>query len=168
VNDTAQSRLMFDETKALIDAISRIADKCVKGQPNAEDPLDRLKELLKVLQGVKGDGTDNESSQGAIQDAFVKNVIRVGRSTQIQDFFGERMRTPVRGVVDQLREAAYLARSRCDLQREALVNKLSRAYQKPDFCIRRDAVGPDRDTLLRLELSWDEYWYHGKTDPEPS
>jgi hypothetical protein len=48
------------------------------------------------------------------------------------------------------------------VQREALLNKLSRAFQKPDFCVRRDALGPDRDRLLPITLSWDEDWYSGK------
>jgi len=64
--------------------------------------------------------------------------------------------------LDPIRQAVELARSYCDAQRDALLNKLSRVYQKPDFCIRRDAVGPERDTLLPITLSWDENWYYGK------
>jgi hypothetical protein len=62
---------------------------------------------------------------------------------------------------DDLRQIVALARAYCDAQRNALLNKLSRAYQKPDFCVRRDAVGPYADTLLPLSFSWDSEWYYG-------
>ena len=62
---------------------------------------------------------------------------------------------------DDLRQIVALARAYCDAQRNALLNKLSRAYQKPDFCVRRDAVGPYADTLLPLSFSWDAEWYYG-------
>jgi hypothetical protein len=58
-------------------------------------------------------------------------------------------------------EAVGLARTHCGAQREALLNKLSRAYQKPEFCVRRDSVGPEADTLLARALAWDEDWYYG-------
>jgi hypothetical protein len=64
--------------------------------------------------------------------------------------------------VQEFREAVALARRYCNVQREALLNRLSRAFQKPDFCIRRDALGPDRNRLLPITLSWDEEWYTGK------
>ena len=64
--------------------------------------------------------------------------------------------------VQEFREAVALARRYCNVQREALLNKLSRAFQKPDFCIRRDALGPERNRLLPITLSWDEEWYTGK------
>ena len=60
-----------------------------------------------------------------------------------------------------------LARKFCGAQREALLNKLSRAYQKPDFCISRDSVGAGRDNLLPLSLSWDKEWYYGHEEPKP-
>jgi hypothetical protein len=73
--------------------------------------------------------------------------------------------------VEQLCAAAELARKCANVQREALLNKLSRVYQKPDFCIRRDSVGRTRDRLLPPTLSWDEDWYYGgdiRLDPRPS
>jgi hypothetical protein len=63
--------------------------------------------------------------------------------------------------IDQFAQAVEQARTYCDAQYEALLNKLSRAYQKPDFCIRRDTV-PDPNQLLPLSLSWDCDWYYGK------
>jgi hypothetical protein len=56
-----------------------------------------------------------------------------------------------------------LSRGFCDAQNQAFLNKLSRAYQKPDFCIRRDAVGTACDRLLPTSLSWDAEWYYGRT-----
>ena len=60
-----------------------------------------------------------------------------------------------------LRQAVVAARKYCSAQDEALLNTLSRAWQKPDFCIRRDAVGPERDRLLTATGSWDDEWYFG-------
>lgn len=64
-------------------------------------------------------------------------------------------------AADLLRQAVALARQLNDAQREATLNMVSRAWQKPDFCIRRDAVGPESDRLLTSMLSWDPEWYHG-------
>ncbi|HEY2380944.1 MAG TPA: hypothetical protein VGK48_07140 [Terriglobia bacterium] len=58
--------------------------------------------------------------------------------------------------------ALELARKRCDAQRPALLEKLTRAYQKPDFCIRRDSLGASRDELLSTAASWDDDWYYGQ------
>jgi hypothetical protein len=66
------------------------------------------------------------------------------------------------------REGVKLARQRCEMQRHALLNQLSRLWQKPDFVVRRDAAGPEKDRLFSLAQSWDEDWYAGPelTDPE--
>jgi hypothetical protein len=63
---------------------------------------------------------------------------------------------------EQFRHMVELARTLCDAQKEAFLNKISRAYQKPDFCIRRDSVGSRANELLPLSLSWDENWYYGR------
>jgi hypothetical protein len=62
---------------------------------------------------------------------------------------------------EQFRQMVELARRYCEAQTQALLNKLSRAYQKPDFCIRRDSVGSECDRLLPLSLSWDDNWFYG-------
>ena len=70
----------------------------------------------------------------------------------------------------QFQQLVDLARRYCDAQTQAFLNKLSRAYQKPDFCIRRDSV-PDCTDLLPSSLSWDADWYYGQQPqrpPEPS
>jgi len=62
----------------------------------------------------------------------------------------------------ELGEMVNLARRYSDGQYAALLNKLSRAFQKPDFCLRRDAFGDDADRLLPRTLSWDGDWYYGQ------
>lgn len=62
---------------------------------------------------------------------------------------------------EPLREMVRLARARCDLQRSALVNRLARADQKPDFVVWRRSVGTEADRIFPLAQSWDEYWYAG-------
>ncbi len=59
------------------------------------------------------------------------------------------------------REAVSLARARCVQQREALFNRLSKSYQKPDYCIARDSCGDDADRLFPLAESWSRDWYAG-------
>lgn len=61
----------------------------------------------------------------------------------------------------QFQQLVDLARRYCEAQGDAFLNKLSRAYQKPDFCIRRDTV-PDCTDLLPYSLSWDADWYYGE------
>ena len=68
----------------------------------------------------------------------------------------------VKAATKPLREAVSMARKLASSQREAMLNTLSRAWQKPDFCIRRDAVSSERDRLLTTMGSWDEDWYFGK------
>ncbi len=52
-----------------------------------------------------------------------------------------------------------LARRHCNAQREATINALARAFQKPDYCIRRDSAGEEKDHYLPLAFAWDEDWY---------
>lgn len=64
-------------------------------------------------------------------------------------------------VWPMLREAVTLARARCDLQRDALLSQLSKAWQKPEFCVRRDAAGPEVERLFPRAESFDAEWYVG-------
>jgi hypothetical protein len=69
----------------------------------------------------------------------------------------------------QFQRLVDLARGFCNAQTQAFLNKLSRAFQKPDFCIRRDSVGDDCNQFLPLSLSWNEDWYYGKeVGPTPA
>ncbi|MEO5818044.1 MAG: hypothetical protein ABIT20_22435 [Gemmatimonadaceae bacterium] len=63
-----------------------------------------------------------------------------------------------------LRESVTLARARCDLQRDALLSQLSKAWQKPDFCVRRDSAGPEAERLFPRAESWDASWYVGAVE----
>ncbi len=68
----------------------------------------------------------------------------------------------VLAAAEPLREAVAMARKLCEAQRQDLFDTLSRAWQKPDFCIRRDAVGSERERLLIAIGSWDADWYYGR------
>lgn len=68
-----------------------------------------------------------------------------------------------RAHTTEFNEMIRLARNKCQVQYAALVNKISRAYQKPDFCLRRDMFNADdRERLLPGALSWDPDWYYGE------
>lgn len=47
----------------------------------------------------------------------------------------------------------------------ATLDKLAKACQKPDVCVRRDIAGADSDRLFPRELSWAEQWYVGWREP---
>ncbi|HLY16921.1 MAG TPA: hypothetical protein VKR61_06835 [Bryobacteraceae bacterium] len=129
----------------LIQVMQEIADQGVQGEPSPHNNLDtlalaqeyRLKELLDTLRAELAD----EFKPGDAP-AVKLEAARAHSSEEGQ-------------MVD-------LARQKCEVQYEALINKLSRAYQKPDFCLRRDAFqAQDRDRLLPLPLAWDPDWYYG-------
>ena len=65
-------------------------------------------------------------------------------------------------------EAIKLCRDRSALQRQALLNRLSKGWQKPDFVIRRDSAGPDRERLFPRAESWDDQWYAGPPIKAPA
>ena len=126
---------------ALLQALRQISELRVVGEPSANNNLDmqvlgyriKLQELL---------GHPPLSSLAQSQSP----------PTQAQ----------LLAVADTLREAVVLARRYANAQSEALLNTLARAWQKPDFCIRRDAVGDLKDRLLTVTGSWDADWYYGK------
>src|SRR5215472_15574359 len=125
--------------KSLRQDLENISKLRIQGEPSESNNLDthvyaakqRLVEMLVLFPAPPSEAKDEEVSAWALHN------------------------------INQVQELAALARIYCDAQYEALLNKLSRAYQKPDFCIRRDAV-PGADQLLPLSLSWDKDWYYGK------
>jgi hypothetical protein len=139
--------------------VESIRSNDVLGRPSKEDDAQvrgewtRLNELLAEIQLVVG----------AQPTEPLRQVLKKGQSTQVDQFLRETIAGQRGLLIDKLREAVFLAGRYCDVQHAALINKLSRAYQKPDYCIRRDAVGPWCDELLPLTLSWDAEWYHGPT-----
>ncbi|MBK8249811.1 MAG: hypothetical protein IPK85_20830 [Gemmatimonadetes bacterium] len=62
---------------------------------------------------------------------------------------------------EPLREMVRLARERGELQRSALINRLARTAQKPDYVVPRVSVGTEADRLFPMAQSWDEWWYAG-------
>jgi len=123
-----------------MDSLQNIHDLHIAGEPSETNNLDtvvlatnlRLGELLAILRGLLVPG-----------DPPGANMQRV------------------MGAGELYRQAVDLARQYCNAQQQALLNKLSRAYQKPDYCIRRDAVGSGKDRLLPLAYSWNNDWYYG-------
>jgi len=138
---------LCNEVIALLVSLKNITSLEVLGEPSPHNNLDTQ---------VLGDFVRlDELLRGPLAD--VNNMLVLLSAQSPEDLLamtGEH--------VEEFREAVALARKYCNVQREALLNKLSRAFQKPDFCVRRDALGPDRDRLLPITLSWDEDWYSGK------
>jgi hypothetical protein len=133
---------LWNDSEALFDAMREIQNLFVEGEPSPHHNLNvpalanelRLKELLDTLQTEMPPKDLPPSEKLAIGSAHSAEV----------------------------GQAVDLARKKCDVQYQALLNKLSRAYQKPDFCLRRDAFAEqDRDRLLPQSLSWDANWYYG-------
>jgi hypothetical protein len=123
------------------DSLTKIHGLKIEGEPSERNTLDsqvradkvRLGELLQVLDRVLVDS-----------GSVAANVARAKAYGEI------------------FREALDLARKFCDAQQRALMNKLSRGYQRPDFCVRRDSLGKDCDKWLPMPFSWDENWYYGR------
>ena len=126
--------------EGLLEVLGRITKLQVVGEPSADNNLnvqvqgyrERLRELL-----------DRPPLKGLRLQAAGLNAAAIG------------------AAAEPLRQAVVAARKYCGAQDEALLNTLSRAWQKPDFCIRRDSVGPERDRLLTVTGSWDDEWYYG-------
>ncbi|MBL0171173.1 MAG: hypothetical protein IPP90_10655 [Gemmatimonadaceae bacterium] len=108
-----------------------------------------LEELLKRLQAMDANipataASESPDSPGETADKRM-----------------QRLRDETVARRDTLRELVRLSRERCDMQREALFNELSRAAQKPDHVVWRGATGTERDRMFPLAQSWDESWYVG-------
>jgi hypothetical protein len=138
-------------TEALLLVLTQISETKVIGTPSRDEnprvlaDLNRLRALLRVLNQTAKDNLGDELTRG--------------RSTKIEELFAGQPSEQV-WLIDVVREAVQLADGYCAVQRDALFNKLSKAYQKPDFCVRRDSVGPAaRDKYFPRSESWDEDWY---------
>jgi len=134
------------EGEALMASLRNIAGLGVVGEPSPHNNLDtvalaeesRLRDMLKTLQAEFADEMGKDERPEA--------TLEKARAHSTEES-----------------QMVNLARDKCQVQFEALINKLSRAYQKPDFCLRRDAFNAaDRDRLLPLALSWDPDWYYGQ------
>jgi len=153
-------------------------DKPDQQYANADEKLQRwLKELV-------AKGTELFNSVNAIKGAPIEGAAPADqgldtvlsaellRLNDVVDRLSEELRPRVGGPAADLLAAAMrhttelgemvdLARRYSEGQYEVLLNKMSRAFQKPDFCLRRDAFGGNADRLLPLSLSWDNDWYFG-------
>ncbi len=136
----------IDEGMGLLHLVGEILKKPIQGAPTSGASPDRqaaaqemrLKRLLSWLRRELGD----------------EKVPREDARTRLEK---------VRAHADEIAEIIVLARNKRQLQLAALLNKLSKASQKPDFCIRRDAFQEvNRESLLPIEQSWDEHWYYGQ------
>ena len=134
--------------QCLIQSIGSICNAQMVGDPA---PLKNLEPPADLNNQVQGDyfrlRTDCHSLFKTFGDRdHPSDGVRTG-DLAIRDYWA------------QIKSAVQLARTICDVQREALLNKLARTYQKPDFCVKRDSVGPDGGSLLPASLSWDEDWF---------
>jgi len=136
------------EVIALVASLEVITGLKVDGEPSPDNNLDTqvLADFIRLKELVNGPLTAVAANELLLLSSQSWDDLLAMTGDHVQEF----------------REAVALARRYCNVQREALLNKLSRAFQKPDFCIRRDALGPDRNRLLPITLSWDEEWYTGK------
>jgi hypothetical protein len=135
---------LADVGQHLLRVLNEISDLRIQGEPSATNNLDaRVRANQARLQNMLA-----ELGAGRMREIAVQHP-------------GEWM-VWAKQHTEEFRHMVELARSLCAAQKEAFLNKLSRAYQKPDFCIRRDSVGSRSDELLPLSLSWDKDWYYGR------
>jgi hypothetical protein len=132
--------------------------------------------LIRTLRSISVQTIEGEPSERNNLDACVRadqkrlqDLLRAVPHESTPDTILPRASDPPEATlqwamqhIDEFRNLVTLAQGFCDVQTDALLNKLSRAYQKPDFCIRRDSVGSYSDQLLPLSLSWDADWYYGR------
>jgi hypothetical protein len=128
----------------LLDVLTVISEFPIQGEPSATNNLDA---------SVRA----NQARLQALIKEFDLKPLPKPTVRQTREWM-----TWAKQQSEQFRHMVELARSLCDAQKEAFLNKISRAYQKPDFCIRRDSVGSRANELLPLSLSWDENWYYGR------
>lgn len=151
-------RQLMDLCGALLHSLEDIGSFIIVGEPSEHNNLDAQvadgrRRLQEVLQQIWDEFRDevlfNISPGGKLPIGDMPKDI----SPQLLQWFYDH--TP------QFQQLVDLGRAYCEAQYQAFLNKLSRAYQKPDFCIRRDTV-PGCSDLLPLALSWNNDWYYGR------
>jgi len=151
-----------ETTDGLLYVMGKILNLKVIGEPSKENNQDvqvsanfmRLRELLDIL---------SRPEYKNLEHYFPGQKPRQTKTKALHDQQDNEQAT-VRAwqLIERYRDAVHAASKCCDAQYDALLNKLSRAFQKPDFCVRRDSAGPYRDTEFPMTLSWDGDWYYGK------
>jgi hypothetical protein len=129
--------------------------------------LDLLHKIQKRhIQGASTDCGGPDLQAAALNERLTRLLSRLEKELDDEKVTDEDARTQLekeRAHADEFAEIIVLARNKRQLQLDALLNKLSKAFQKPDFCIRRDAFREaNRESLLPIEQSWDEHWYYGR------
>jgi hypothetical protein len=157
--------------KEFLDAVYAISLIDVIGEPTSLDGRkdfavrDNAARLTEIVNSVLGKLVDDfqqlvDGKQFKDQKDEAFNVGDPKDPSVLADPFRQKVDEAFAAAA-VLREAVTLARARCDLQRDALLSQLSKTYQKPDFCVRRDAAGPEEERLFPLAESWDKDWYAG-------
>lgn len=118
---------------------------------------------LRDEEGALDDLNPGETANQARLKELIKSIHTAFHTDNVQPIDTYEMLAKL--MVDhtgEYRQAVDLARKICEAQDQTFLNKLARAYQKPDFCIRRDALGAAANQLLPESLSWDKNWYYGR------
>jgi len=131
-------------TRKLISLTRAISEKKIVGEPSNDDPqvsatLNSLKKLLMPE--------------------------RKGEDKQLDEKLDQEIQRCGGPLMDSLLKATELAGTYCDAQRAALFNKLAKAFQKPDFCVRRDSVASPaaQERYFPRSESWNDDWYGNDT-----
>lgn len=132
----------------LIRTMRSISEQTIEGEPSERNNLDAH---------VRADKKRLQALLKAVPHGSAADIGLPTDSERTQDILDWAMQH-----IDDIRSLVALARGFCEVQNDALLNKLSRAFQKPDFCIRRDSVATHSNQFLPLSLSWDADWYYGR------
>ena len=63
-------------------------------------------------------------------------------------------------------EVAELVRAAYRRQRQSVLDRMSKAEQKPGFCVQRSVAGSQKDRIFPKQYSW-KGWYVGPTLTKP-
>ena len=136
-------------------------------QPNAADVLEQITSFFTGVQTICGFQFADAGHNAAAADtqARMQEILAYVYDPIVKRAQKENAAGAV-SLAWNLREdfqiAFDLAKSRGDLELDGVFQHLARAWQRPDFCIRRDTFLPDTGRLLPLAESWDEHWYYGQ------
>ena len=144
---------------ALMFRLNEVGEFEIEGEPSEGNNLDYRvtadkKRLNELLHQLAEELTEELRVELDLDD-------KTDRKTPKKEDLTPELLQWVFDHTSQFQQLVDLARAYCDAQNQAFLNKLSRAFQKPDFCIRRDAI-PGCTDLLPLSLSWNADWYYGK------
>lgn len=150
-------------------AWTELCDAIKAGMPTSstgDGPREKFWQAIARLSEMQLTGASNlpDSTTGRSSEAI---LARLGALAK-KELAGSK---PSAGLTKAGKEAITLCRELSALQRRALLNWVSLLWQKPDFVVRRDAAGPDRERHFPRAQSWDDDWYAGpplsKSEPSP-